>query len=164
MSRSVAGQCLETDSAPLIYQFLHPIIDYAKALDKPAAQLQQCGAGCGFAMFDDDGSSYPCHVFSSLGFPENRLGEVQDMDLSSMAFQDPRCKGCPYSIACSTCAGCNYLYRGDVALQDETHCRIQQIEAMVCMRYHITRMSRDPSSGSRELVDAIRRLREGVMP
>ena len=164
MSRSVAGQCLETDSAPLIYQFLHPIIDYAKALDKPAAQLQQCGAGCGFAMLDDDGRSYPCHVFSSLVFPENRLGEVQDMDLSSMAFQDPRCKGCPYSIACSTCAGCNYLYRGDEALQDETHCRIQQIEVMVCMRYHITKMSRDPSSGSRELVDAIRRLREGVMP
>lgn len=143
---------------PLIYQLKHPLIDYANELDHPTVQQQQCGAGCGFKMFDVDKKSYPCHMVSPLVLSKSQLEEVEDLRFPALSFEDERCKGCPYISACSTCAGCNYLYRGDFSKRDLTHCKIQQIEVAVCLRYWVFRMNSDSSYASKEMVLAIRKL------
>lgn len=144
--------------APLIYPFRHPLTEYAAALKRPTVQRQQCGAGCGFFMFDIDKKRYPCHMMSPLVLSDAQLAQIEGTDMRSMDLQDERCIGCPYVCACPACAGCNYVHRGDMARRDSTHCRIQQIEVMACMRYWVSRIQQDPAQGSRELVDAIRKL------
>lgn len=149
---------LDHPDRPLIYQFLHPLEEYVRSIEEEVTQGQQCGAGCGFVMFDDDGSSYPCHMLSSLVLPEKALDMASSLDISALSFQDPRCAGCPFAVACPTCMGSNLIYRGDAALRDETHCKLQQLEVRVCLRYMASLLGKDPSIGTREQVHAIRKL------
>lgn len=145
-------------SAPLIYQFKHPLIAYAGELENPTVQQQQCGAGCGFTMFDIDKKMYPCHMMSPLVLSEEQLIKLDGIDMRYQTFQDERCVGCPYISACATCAGCNYLYRGDFSIRDTTHCKIQQLEVLVCLRYQVSKINQMPDLGDKETVDAICRL------
>lgn len=145
-------------SAPLIYQFRHPLKEYAKELKNPTVQRQQCGAGCGFVMFDVDKKTYPCHMMSPLVLSEDQLKKLDGTDMHHKIFSDDRCVGCPYIPACATCAGCNYLYRGDFSRRDTTHCRIQQLEVLVCLRYWVSIINQVPDRGDRDMVDAICQL------
>ena len=144
----------------LIHQFQHPLIDYAKELVKPTTQKQQCGAGCGFVMYDVDKQMYPCHMMSPLVLSKDQLMELDAINMSTQVFQDDRCVGCPYISACSTCAGCNYLYRENFARRDFTHCKIQQIEVLVNIRYWVSLINQDSTVGSKEIVEAICKLNE----
>ena len=146
--------------APIIYQLSHPLIDYAKELDTPTTQKQQCGAGCGFVMFDIDKEMYPCHMLSPLVLSKEQLQKIQRLNLEKQIFQDERCIGCPYISACSTCMGCNYLYWGDFKYRDSTHCKIQQIEVLVTIRYWVSLFDKNPMAGSKEMAEAICTLSE----
>ena len=145
-------------SAPLIYQFMHPLKDYAKELKNPTVQQQQCGAGCGFAMFDMDKKKYPCHMMSPLVMSEEQLKKLNESDMKHTVFSDERCGGCPYISACATCAGSNYLYRGEFSRRDTTHCRIQQLEVLVCLRYWVSKMNQWPDLGDGDMAEAICQL------
>lgn len=149
---------LANPAAPLIYAFRHPLKEYARELDNATTQQQQCGAGCGFIMFDMDKKSYPCHMLSPLVLSEDHLKLMEGIDMSRQNFGDTRCISCPYISACSTCAGCNFLYRGDFSRRDTTHCQIQQLEVLTCLRYWVSIINRNPGQADHELVEAICRL------
>lgn len=149
---------LENPKAPLIYAFQHPLKDYAKELETATTQQQQCGAGCGFVMFDIDKKSYPCHMLSPLVLSEDQLKNTDGIDMCQQSFEDARCAGCPYVSACGTCVGCNYVYRGDFSRRDKTHCQIQQLEVLVCLRYWASKMKTDPDSVDREQAEAVCKL------
>lgn len=149
---------LEHPKLEPIYQFEHPLTDYAKELDAPTQQYQQCGAGCGFIMYDVDKKSYPCHMLSPLVLSPQQAATAQTLDMQSADFADPCCQGCPYISACSTCAGCNLVYRGNLARRDETHCKIQQLEVLICMRYKTNLMQYCPDAVDCETYSAIQKL------
>lgn len=117
------------ENVPIISQFVHNLKEYADAIDKPKNQIQMCGAGHGYQVFDVDGRSYPCHMISPLVLGGEKLQSVKDGSFVCIEeFSDSECLACPYTSSCPTCIACNYLYRDDFRHRDNTHCQIMQIE------------------------------------
>jgi len=121
-------------SVSRIYQFTHPLIEYADNLDNPKPQTRQCGAGDGFSVYDIDGSEYPCHIISPLVLTQAQLVDNSSRITDSTNFADERCVGCPYVTDCPTCMGCNLKYRGSVASRDLTHCKMTMLEVMATIK------------------------------
>ncbi len=158
----LADYYLTHPEKPRIYSFLHDIPGYAYNLTHPAAQERSCGAGDGFTVYDVDGQRYPCHMLSPLALDQAELRRLKELDFWSIRdFSDPGCQGCPYTSACPTCAGCNFIYRGSPVRRDSTHCRIMKLEVLAAMRYEALRLSRKIRLSADDvlLVDALAALR-----
>ena len=126
---------------PLISQFIHNLNEYAFRIDHPQPQLEICGAGNGFQVFDVDGVSYPCHILSPLVLEEKRLREVRDGLVYKITdFSDTACSSCPYTSTCPTCLACNYIYRGKLQKRDKTHCRIMREEVRAFIKKEVIRL------------------------
>lgn len=142
-----------------IHQFDHPLLTYAKDLRKPSKQKHQCGCGEGFVAFDLDGKPYPCHILSPLVLDRKRLKDLPTIT-ESTDFEDPRCHGCAFVSDCPTCAGCNYLYRGEFRLRDITHCKLMQLEVLADIHLISQKMQVKPILSEQDMavVQAIREL------
>lgn len=134
----LAEYYLKHPNAKKIYQFIHPLDLYAKNIHTPPKQKQMCGAGDGFWVFDVDGKYYPCHMLSPLVLKEKELDRLSDLKFEKISdFSDPRCNGCPFISICSTCIGCNFLYRGDLRRRDFTHCCVMEAEVRATIRLEL---------------------------
>ena len=126
---------------PLISQFVHNLNEYAYSLDHPKQQLEVCGAGNGFQVFDTNGQSYPCHILSPLVLDEEKLQVIRNGLVSKTTdFSDTDCANCPYTSSCPTCIGCNFLYRGKLQKRDKTHCRIMKKEVKAFIKMEVMRL------------------------
>ena len=148
---------------PVISQFVHNLKEYADAIDAPKKQMQMCGAGHGYQVFDVDGSSYPCHMISPLVLEGKKLERIKDGYFAHIEdFSDTRCSTCLYTSSCPTCLACNYLYRDDFVRRDDTHCRIMQVEVQAFVKKEVFRLNDKGALTPEDAteVDAITKLLE----
>lgn len=146
---------------PFVSQFIHNLNEYAACIDNPKPQLEVCGAGNGFQVFDVDGQSYPCHILSPLVLSANQLHEIRrGLITKTTDFSDTECKNCPYTSSCPTCIGCNYLYRGKLQKRDKTHCRVMRQEVKAYMKMEILRLKAKECISPEDAteIDSIRKL------
>lgn len=151
----------EHKDAYLISQFSHNLNEYANNIENPKEQVEVCGAGHGYQVFDTDGLSYPCHILSPLVLKGSKLQRIKEGVISRTAsFGDARCSTCPYTSSCPTCIACNYLYRGCFQQRDSTHCRIMRTEVRACIKKEVMRLKSEKiiSSEDATLIDSIEKL------
>ena len=147
--------------AYLISQFSHNLNEYAHNIEHPREQVEVCGAGHGYQVFDTDGLSYPCHILSPLVLKGSKLQRIREGAISRTAsFGDARCSTCPYTSSCPTCIACNYLYRGCFQQRDSTNCRIMKTEVRACIKKEVLRLKNEKiiSSEDATLIDSIEKL------
>lgn len=129
------------EDKPLISQFIHNLNEYADSIDNHKTQLEICGAGNGFQVFDIDGKSYPCHILSPLVLEGEKLKLIKDGLLAQTKdFSDENCYDCPYISSCPTCIACNFIYRGRLQKRDKTHCRIMKEEVRAFIKKEVMRL------------------------
>lgn len=148
---------------PLISQFVHDLNEYARCIDSPTKQLEICGAGNGFQVFDTDGLSYPCHILSPLVLEGTKLEQIKGGVLSDTTdFSDKDCEGCPYVSSCPTCIACNYLYRNNLTKRDKTHCEIMKLEVKAFIKKEILRLSKKEVLSPKDAteIDSIKKLND----
>lgn len=151
----------ENPYAPPITPLIHDLNTYAYCIDNPQPQLEVCGAGKGFCVFDIDGQSYPCHLFSPLVLSKTKLEAIRSFEVfNNVDLPDSECTNCPYSTECPTCKGCNYLYRNAIWHRDKTHCRLMKLDVKACIKMEVKRIKKikhlTPEDAT--LVDSITRL------
>lgn len=147
----------------LISQFSHNLNEYADNINHPKEQLEICGAGHGYQVFDTDGLSYPCHILSPLVLKGSKLQRIKEGALTGIDnFADARCRTCPFTSSCPTCIACNFLYRGCFQKRDSTHCRIMKTEVRACIKREVARLKGEKviSSQDASLIDSIQKLTE----
>jgi radical SAM protein with 4Fe4S-binding SPASM domain len=141
LNKLIYYYCTHEDK-PLVSQFIHDLNTYAENINNHQTQLQICGAGNGFQVFDTDGQSYPCHILSPLVLEGEKLQKIKDGLISQTKdFSDIRCATCPYVSSCPTCIACNYLYRGALQNRDLTHCQIMQLEVKAFIKKEVLRLT-----------------------
>ena len=129
------------EDIPLISQFVHNLNEYADCIENPKPQLEVCGAGNGFQVFDTDGQSYPCHILSPLVLEGDKLQVINEGLVSKTTdFSDTDCSSCPYTSSCPTCIACNFLYRGNLQQRDKTHCKIMKMEFKAFIKKEVLRL------------------------
>ncbi len=151
----------EHEGTPLISQFAHDLNEYAYCIDHHQMQLEICGAGNGFQVFDTNGQSYPCHILSPLVLEGEKLQEIRNGLVSKTTdFSDTECSTCPYSSSCPTCIACNFLYRGNLQQRDKTHCRIMKMEVKAFIKKEVLRLKEKKVLSSEDAteIDSIRKL------
>lgn len=149
--------------AYLISQFSHNLNEYAHNINHSQKQLEICGAGHGYQVFDTDGVSYPCHILSPLVLNGSKLQRIKEGTLTGIEnFADTRCSTCPFISSCPTCIACNYLYRGCFETRDSTHCRIMKTEVRACIKKEVLRLksAKEITSEDACLIDSIQKLIE----
>lgn len=147
------------EELPSIVQFDHDIIKYAHNLIEHYPQMEVCGAGNGFCVYDVDGLVYPCHLMSPLVLDKKRLEQVKINNIEKIEnFSDPRCSNCPYTSNCPTCLGCNLIYRNDICKRDMTHCRIMRIEVRSFLKKEVKRLKKKKclDSADATLIDSLK--------
>lgn len=112
---------------------------------------KNCGCGTTIAMYDTDGTLYPCHLFLPMVHGNNAvLNEIADVDFSNPgALVDEQCILCPILKVCKTCFGYNYSQRGCITNRDKGMCKLRLVEAQVIAAFQIKYFS----SLQRELND-----------
>ena len=151
----------EHPDTPVIPQFSHNLPMYAYCLEHPVEQMEQCGAGNGFWVYDVDGKRYPCHILSPLVLDTDSLERLNGIDFQGRnSFADANCYGCPYISACPTCIGCNFIYRGGIQNRDRTHCKIMRLEVQAYMKLEAMRLMKKKEITPEDAleVDAIKAL------
>lgn len=146
---------------PLISQFIHDLNEYADSITNHKPQLEICGAGHGFQVFDVDGKSYPCHILSPLVLEGEKLRQIQIGKLSNYDdYSDPDCDECPYTSSCPTCIACNYIYRNGFRNRDKTHCEIMKLEVKAFIKKEVLRLQSKNNLTSTDAteIDSIRKL------
>ena len=146
---------------PLISQFIHNLNEYARCIDKPVKQIEVCGAGNGFQVFDTDGLSYPCHILSPLVLEGEKLERIRaGLVDDTTDFSDNDCERCPYVSSCPTCIACNYLYRNNLTKRDKTHCEIMKLEVKAFIKKEVLRLSKKDNLSSKDaiVIDSIKKL------
>jgi sulfatase maturation enzyme AslB (radical SAM superfamily) len=149
------------NNAYIISQFRHNLNEYARYLKNHAEQIEVCGAGNGFQVFDVDGRSYPCHILSPLVLTGSKLQRIREGLMSKThTFEDARCSSCPYTASCPTCLACNYVYRSCLQRRDATHCRIMKTEVRACIKKEVIRLKEKMrlDNADATLVDSILKL------
>lgn len=130
------------DNLPPITQFVHDLNEYADSIDCHRTQMEICGAGNGFQVFDADGTLYPCHILSPLVLRGNKLQKIREGLIFGITdFEDPKCKNCPYTSSCSTCIACNYIYRDCLKSRDKTHCLIMKTDVRAFIKKEVLRLT-----------------------
>ena len=151
------------DGLPLISQFRHDLNEYAYAIDHHQPQLEVCGAGNGFQVFDTDGQSYPCPLLSPLVLEGEKLKRISEgIFAQTTDFADPKCDTCPYTSSCATCIASNYLYRNCFQKRDMTHCYIMKTEVKAFIKKEVMRLRTKETLTPEDAteVDAITKLIE----
>lgn len=100
---------------------------------------KNCGCGTTIAMYDTDGTLYPCHLFLPMvhGKP-NVLTEIGHVDFSNpSALVDEECQSCPILKICKTCYGYNYSQRDHITNRDKGMCKLRLIEAQMVSAFQI---------------------------
>ncbi len=151
----------EHEGLPTITQFKHNLNEYASSLNKHSPQMEMCGVGNGFQVFDTDGQSYPCHLLSPLVLEREKLLEVKNgLIPKTKDFADPDCSTCPYTSSCPTCMACNFLYRGSLQKRDKTHCKIMQAEVKAFIKMEVLRLTAKKELSPKDVIEieSIRKL------
>lgn len=144
-----------------ISQFSHNLNEYARNINRYKEQMEVCGAGHGYQVFDTDGISYPCHILSPLVLRGSKLQKIKEGLFSrTESFADDRCITCPYTSSCPTCMACNYLYRGCFQKRDSTHCRIMRTEVRACIKMEVQNLKqkKELAPADATLIDSIQQL------
>lgn len=109
-------------------------IKFAKVLESECHKW--CGAGTGIEAIDVDGSVHPCHLFFESVCGKEKSIMVRNIDFSdNEVFISDECRHCPILNICPTCAGANFIARGDVAKRDMSLCEYTKIRASVVANY-----------------------------
>ena len=100
---------------------------------------KNCGCGTTIAMYDTDGTLYPCHLFLPMVHGnQNVLTEIKDIDFSNpSALVDKECQSCPILKVCKTCYGYNYSQRNQIISRDKSMCKLRLIEAQIISAFQI---------------------------
>ena len=96
-----------------------------------------CGIGNEIEALDVDGSAHPCHLFfeSVCGKDKSQLASHVDFS-NPETFISDECRDCPILNVCPTCAGANYIARGDVAKRDMSLCEFTKIRIAEVAKFY----------------------------
>ncbi len=153
------GQCWKEDDYIIYKNELEKIAEYflnhpEKELEHPFNFLfkeytdqrindklphKNCGCGTTIAMYDTDGTLYPCHLFLPMVHGNHSvLKEIKDIDFSNPSvLVENSCISCPILKICKTCYGYNYAQRGNVIFRDKGMCKLRLVEAKVISMFQI---------------------------
>lgn len=151
------------ENLPLITQFQHNIVAYAKCITTHQHQSEVCGAGHGYEVYDVDGVVYPCHMLSPLVVKKDQLESIRNgLVQKTKDFSDPKCSNCPYTSNCPTCIGCNYIYRKCLQKRDLTHCFIMRTEVRSYIKKELNRLKKKSILTSEDAteIDSIKAIYE----
>ncbi len=129
------------------YYLQHPEIKKCSLFDVNFSRVLEthyekwCGMGNEIEALDIDGSVHPCHLFF-----ESVCGREKSQLASRLDFSDPavfvsdECRECPILNICPTCAGSNFIMRGDVAKRDMFLCEFTKIRIEEVAKYEYERL------------------------
>ena len=100
---------------------------------------KNCGAGTTIAMYDTDGTLYPCHLFLPMVHGNNNVSEIiKDINWNNpLLLANEECQECPAIKICKTCYGYNYSQRGHISIRDKGMCQLRLVEAQVISEFQI---------------------------
>lgn len=105
---------------------------------------KNCGCGTTIAMYDTDGTLYPCHLFLPMVHGNaNILEEIKEVDFTNpAALICEECKACPILKVCKTCYGYNYSQRKHITNRDKGMCKLRLVEAQTISAFQIEYFTR----------------------
>lgn len=135
----IAEYFLEHPEKELEHPFNFLFKEYTDARIDNKLPHRNCGCGTTIAMYDTDGTLYPCHLFLPMVHGNNAvLNEIADIDFSNPdVLVDKQCISCPILKVCKTCYGYNYSQRGCVTNRDKGMCKLRLVEAQVITAFQI---------------------------
>lgn len=135
----IAEYFLEHPEKELEHPFNFLFKEYTDARIDDKLPHKNCGCGTTIAMYDTDGTLYPCHLFLPMVHGNNAvLNEIADVDFSNPgALVDEQCISCPILKLCKTCFGYNYSQRGCITNRDKGMCKLRLVEAQVIAAFQI---------------------------
>ena len=135
----IAEYFLEHPEKDLEHPFNFLFKEYTDARINDRLPHKNCGCGTTIAMYDTDGTLYPCHLFLPMVHGNNAvLNEIADVDFSNPeVLVDEQCMSCPILKVCKTCFGYNYSQRGCITSRDKGMCRLRLVEAQVISAFQI---------------------------
>ena len=95
-----------------------------------------------FLVYDVDGTTYPCHLFSPLVVGQERSITLDYFEKDDRLMQyggkdDPCCSDCPLCNWCPTCYGFNYLFTGSTGARNNHACKMMFAQALAASEYQI---------------------------
>ena len=116
----------------LFKEYLEPRID-------DIIPRKNCGIGTTIAIYDTDGTSYPCHLFLPMVHGnQNVLKDINNIDWSDPTqLIDQECQHCSALKICKTCYGYNYSQRKHISRRDKGMCHLRLIEAQTISEFQI---------------------------
>ena len=135
----IAEYFLEHPEKEMEHPFNFLFKEYTDARINDKLPHKNCGCGTTIAMYDTDGTLYPCHLFLPMVHGNNTvLDEIAGVDFSNPgALVDNRCISCPILKVCKTCFGYNYSQRGCITYRDKGMCKLRLVEAQVIASFQI---------------------------
>lgn len=127
--------------------------------------IRRCGIGFNYDTIDVDGTSYPCHLFSSLALTSQEIREAKKFRMGERNdFTVDSCKECVLNPICPRCYGMAYLRTGNPFTVDKNVCRLFKQQIKGACSYQIKRMSRLNSLSSQDhyIICAIKTIMENL--
>lgn len=100
-------------------------------------QEKWCGSGTYMITYDVDGKAYGCHMFTTVVLGDEAKERNMFQWNCAEATDDPYCKKCILKMACPTCVGFNYRFRGDIAKRDHKWCKMVFVEKFAACEFQI---------------------------
>ncbi len=135
----IAEYFLDHPDKELEHPFNFLFMEYLDGRVDDKIPQKSCGCGTTIAIYDTDGTQYPCHLFLPMVHGNrNVLQDIKEVDFSNPAnLVDEHCGACPVLKICRTCYGYNYTQRGDVGKRDKGMCKLRLVEAQVISAFQI---------------------------
>lgn len=121
------------------YYIEHPNIKPCPLINMRIAKCEEnkteskwCGCGELMAVYDTDGSKYPCTFFTPMTFTKEQLDSLKNIDFNDPRnFVDKECfDNCYLEPVCNCCYGANMLMNGKLNIRDKSKCELMKIRAV----------------------------------
>lgn len=115
---------------------------------------KNCGAGTTIAMYDTDGTLYPCHLFLPMVHGQKEVkNDIKGVDWSDpQQLIDETCSICPAIKICKTCYGYNYAQRGSISKRDKGMCHLRLVEALTISQFQINYFTQKQDLSKEDLI------------
>lgn len=136
---NIANYFLSHPEKELEHPFNFLFKEYLEQRIHDELPYKNCGCGTTIAMYDTDGTLYPCHLFLPMVHGnQNVLEDIKDIDFTNpQSLVDEACTQCPILKVCKTCYGYNYAQRHNITKRDRNMCKLRLVEAQVVSSFQV---------------------------
>lgn len=99
-----------------------------------------CGAGDAMIAVDRTGTKHPCHRF--IKFSAGKAMSIEEFKaLPKKTRTNLDCERCPMKLACPTCMGCNWEFKGSIADRVTYNCEMLKLQMVATAAIQLNRIS-----------------------